>query len=68
MGVEPVIALPPRVLVAGRLQCGTARAGVRRGYGECACWRTWRPAQASCLRLEILKTFSPEGGNTILAR
>ena len=28
MGVEPLIALPPRVLVAGRLQCGAARAGV----------------------------------------
>ena len=28
--------LPPRVLVAGRLQCGAARAGVRRGHGECA--------------------------------
>ena len=36
MGVEPLIALPPRVLVAGRLQCGAARAGVRRGHGECA--------------------------------
>ena len=35
MGVEPLIALPPRVLVAGRLQCGAARAGVRRGHGEC---------------------------------
>lgn len=31
MGVEPLVALPPRVLVAGRLQCGAARAGVRRG-------------------------------------
>ena len=36
MGVEPLIALPPRVLVAGRLQCGAARAGVRREHGECA--------------------------------
>ena len=27
--------LPPRVLVAGRLQCGAARAGVSRGHGEC---------------------------------
>ena len=27
---------PPRVLVAGRLQCGTARAAVRRGHGDCA--------------------------------
>ena len=36
MGVEPLIALPPRMLVAGRLQCGAARAGVRRGHGECA--------------------------------
>ena len=36
MGVEPLIALPPGVLVAGRLQCGAARAGVRRGHGECA--------------------------------
>ena len=36
MGVEPLVALPPRVLVAGRLQCGAARAGVRRGRGECA--------------------------------
>eukprot|EP00964_Phaeocystis_antarctica_P063638 scaffold38200_cov30-Phaeocystis_antarctica.AAC.1 len=36
MGVEPLIAQPPRVLVAGRLQCGAARAGVRRGHGECA--------------------------------
>ena len=36
MGVEPLVALPPRVLVAGRLQCGAARAGVRRGHGECA--------------------------------
>eukprot|EP00964_Phaeocystis_antarctica_P012556 scaffold6926_cov64-Phaeocystis_antarctica.AAC.2 len=40
MGVEPLIALPPRALVAGRLQCGlecgAARAGVRRGHGECA--------------------------------
>ena len=35
MGVEPLVALPPRVLVAGRLQCGAARAGVRRGHGEC---------------------------------
>ena len=35
MGVVPLIALPPRVLVAGRLQCGAARAGVRRGHGEC---------------------------------
>ena len=36
MGVEPLIALPPGLLVAGRLQCGAARAGVRRGHGECA--------------------------------
>ena len=36
MGGEPLFALPPRVLVAGRLQCGAARAGVRRGRGECA--------------------------------
>ena len=36
MGVEPLVALPPWVLVAGRLQCGAARAGVRRGRGECA--------------------------------
>ena len=35
MGGEPLFALPPRVLVAGRLQCGAARAGVRRGRGEC---------------------------------
>ena len=35
MGGEPLFALPPRVLVAGRLQCGAARAGVRRGHGEC---------------------------------
>ena len=35
MGVEPLVALPPWVLVAGRLQCGAARAGVRRGHGEC---------------------------------
>ena len=31
-----LFALPPRVLVAGRLQCGAARAGVRRVRGECA--------------------------------
>ena len=36
MIVEPLIALPPRVPVAGRLQCGAARTGVRRGHGECA--------------------------------
>ena len=36
MSGEPLFALPPRVLVAGRLQCGAARAGVRRGRGECA--------------------------------
>ena len=36
MGVEPLIALPPGVLVAGRLQCDAARAGVRRGHRECA--------------------------------
>ena len=36
MGVITIVALPPRVLVAGRLQCGAARAGMRRGRGECA--------------------------------
>ena len=57
MGVEPLIALPPRVLVAGRLQCGAARAGVRRGHGECAeLAHLARGYKASYLRLDMLKT------------
>ena len=59
MGVEPLIALPPRVLVAGRLQCGAARAGVRRGHEECVeLAHLARAAQASYFRLDndILKT------------
>ena len=38
MGVITIVALPPRVLAwrVYRLQCGAARAGMRRGRGECA--------------------------------
>ena len=41
----------PAVLVAGRLQCGAAHAGVRRGHGECAELAHLLAAQASYLRL-----------------
>ena len=71
MGVEPLIALPPGLLVAGRLQCGAARAGVRRGHGECA--------ELAHLARGSSKLFTPRhaengpfsrgvGQNTILAQ
>ena len=54
MGVEPLVALPPRVLVAGRLQCGAARAGVRRGHMASAwSWRTWRRALTTDFPLDM---------------
>ena len=50
-------AASPRVLVLGRLQCGAARAGVRRGHEECVeLAHLARAAQASYFRLDILKT------------
>ena len=73
MGVEPLVALPPRVLVAGRLQCGAARAGVRRGHGECVwSWRTWRRALTTDFPLDmrILGRFlmcHEVGQNSIIA-
>ena len=71
MGVEPLVALPPRVLVAGRLQCGAARAGVRRGRGECAELAHLAPRLHDWFyaRHAEKRTFSEEvGRNTILAR
>ena len=56
MGVEPLIALPPRVLVAGRLQCGAARAGVRRGHGECVELAHLARGSSKYFRLDMLKT------------
>ena len=56
MGVEPLIALPPGVLVAGRLQCGAARAGVHRGHGECAELAHLARGSSKFFRLGMLKT------------
>ena len=70
MGGEPLFALPPRVLVAGRLQCGAARAGVRRGRGECAELAHLAPRLHDWFyaRHAEKRTFSEEvGRNTILA-
>ena len=70
MGVEPLIALPPRVLVAGRLQCGAARAGVRRGHGECAELAHLARGSSSLFTARHAEngTFPREvGQNTILA-
>ena len=70
MGVEPLIALPPRVLVAGRLQCGAARAGVRRGRGECAELAHLAPRLHDWFyarHAEKCPFFSGVGRNTILA-
>ena len=59
MSGEPLFALPPRVLVAGRLQCGAARAGVRRAAGvgrvcgALAAWRTWRARRARGSRVTM---------------
>ena len=71
MGVEPLIALPPRVLVAGRLQCGAARAGVRRGHGECVELAHLARASSKLLSARHAENgpFSRGvGQNTILAR
>ena len=71
MGVEPLIALPPRVLVAGRLQCGAARAGVRRGHGECAELAHLARGSSSLFTARHAEngTFPREvGQNTILAQ
>jgi hypothetical protein len=70
MSGEPLFALPPRVLVAGRLQCGAARAGVRRGRGECAELAHLAPRLHDWFyaRHAEKRTFSEEvGRNTILA-
>ena len=70
MGVEPLIALPPRVLIAGRLQCGAARAGVRRGHGECAELAHLARGSSSLFTARHAEngTFPREvGQNTILA-
>ena len=71
MGVEPLIALPPRVLVAGRLQCGAARAGVRRGHGECAELAQLARGSSKLFTVRHAEngTFPREvGQNTILAQ
>ena len=70
MGGEPLFALPPRVLVAGRLQCGAARAGVRRGRGECAELAHLAPRLHDWFyarHAEKCPFFSGVGRNTILA-
>ena len=66
MGVEPLIALPPRVLV----RLGSSAVPLVRvcaaGMGSVRSWRTWRAAQASYLRLDMLKKradFSCGWGN-----
>ena len=75
MGVEPLIALPSRVLVAGRLQCGAARAGVRRGHGDWRVraawsWRTWRRALTTDfpLHMRILGRFLVKLGRIRLSQ
>jgi hypothetical protein len=70
MSGEPLFALPPRVLVAGRLQCGAARAGVRRGRGECAELAHLAPRLDDWFyarHAEKCPFFSGVGRNTILA-
>ena len=70
MSGEPLFALPPRVLVAGRLQCGAARAGVRRGRGECAELAHLAPRLHDWFyarHAEKCPFFSGVGRNTILA-
>ena len=57
MGGEPLFALPPRVLVAGRLQCAVPLVRVcAAGVRSVRSWRTWRAAQGRMLSRNILKT------------
>ena len=56
MGIITIVALPPRVLVAGRLQCGVPLVRVcAAGVGSVRSWRTWRRAFTTGFTLDMLK-------------
>ena len=56
MGGEPLFALPPRVLVAGRLQSAVPLVRVcAAGVGSVRSWRTWRRAFTTGFTLDMLK-------------
>ena len=71
MGIITIVALPPRVLVAGRLQCGVPLVRVcAAGVGSVRSWRTWRRAFTTGFTLDMLKNgrFFCGGWDEWLAR
>ena len=54
MGVEPLVALPPRVLVAGRLHSAVPLVRVcAAGMASAWSWRTWRRALTTDFPLDM---------------